>query len=93
MTPYDIDTILAMTPHDIDTILMRLDGIDGKLDGHTDRLDAIDEKVAATNGRLRGVELWRARVEGAMSVGSSPIIAAVLSGVLVAVILTALKLT
>ena len=82
-----------MTPHDISTILSRLDGLDEKLDDHTDRLDAIDTKVGETNGRVRAVELWRARVEGALSVGSSPVVAAVLSGVLVAVILTALKLT
>lgn len=82
-----------MTTHDINAILTRLDSIDEKLGDHTDRLDAIDTKVGETNGRVRSVELWRARVEGALSVGSSPVVAAVLSGVLVAVILTALRLT
>lgn len=81
-----------MTPHDIDTILARLDTLDGKLDDHTDRLNAIDAKVASTNGRLRGVELWRAKVEGAMSVGSSPVVVAVVSGVVVAVLANALHL-
>lgn len=82
-----------MTPHDINTILSRLDGLDEKLDQHTDRLDAIDTKVGETNGRVRSVELWKARIEGAMSVGKSPVISAVAAAILTALILTALHLS
>lgn len=81
-----------MTPHDIDTILSRLDGLGDVLDSHTSRLDAIDTKVSETNGRVRAVELWRAKVEGALSVGSSPFVAGVAVGVIVAIVVSVLHL-
>ena len=81
-----------MTQHDIDTILSRLDGLGDVLDSHTSRLDAIDTKVGETNGRVRNVELWKAKVEGAMSVGSSPIVAGVVVGIVVAIAVSVLHI-
>ena len=81
-----------MTPHDIDTILSRLDALGDVLDSHTSRLDAIDTKVGETNGRVRNVELWKAKVEGAVSVGSSPIVAGVVVGIVVAIAVSVLHI-
>lgn len=49
-----------MTPQQIDTILVRLDAL-------ADDVGEVKEEVKKTNGRVRSIELWKARVEGAQA--------------------------
>jgi hypothetical protein len=64
-----------MSPRDIDAIL-------AKLDHHGQLLQEIRKHAAATNGRVNQLELWRARMEGAGSAASKPLlfVAAIASG-------------
>ena len=63
-----------------------------RMDAQDQILTRIDQKVGETNGRVRKLELWQARVQGATSVFSwvQPAVAAVIGGVIVAVVLAVL---
>lgn len=58
-----------MAPDHVEAILYRLDRQDKEMaDSRTElriRLEAIDTKVAATNGRVKTLELWQAKLDGA----------------------------
>lgn len=80
-------------------ILSRLDQLaddigEVKADVSTLRGEAVEirKQTTITNGNVKELQLWRARVEGMMSVGSNPIVASVASAVLVAALLTVLRL-
>jgi hypothetical protein len=64
------------------------DAIIARLAAQADALHRIEAKVTETNGRVRQVELWRAKVEGMTIIGRNPIVVAVASGVLVAAVLS-----
>ena len=44
-----------------DTIIPKMDRLESKV-------DAVDARVRETNGRVRTIEVWRARVEGGAAV-------------------------
>lgn len=82
-----------MTPQNIQAIIARLDAQAQALEKIEKRTEIIEGLQRETNGRINRMELWKARVEGAASVGRHPVPAAIASGVAVAVILTALHLS
>lgn len=63
-----------------------------RLDAQAEALHRIEERVIETNGRVRAVELWRAKVEGMTLIGRNPVVVAVAAGVLVAAIVSLLHL-
>lgn len=68
-----------MTPDQTQAILVRLD--------HQDQmLERIEKKVSETNGRVRKLEVWQARVQGATSMFQwvHPAVASVVGGVIAA---------
>lgn|GEM_PF-6497882 len=73
---------------DNDTILYRLGEQDKVLERQDKVLEEIRTQARRTNGRVRRLELWRARIEGARSAMSwvQPLTIAIVSGVVVAII-------
>ena len=68
------------------------DAIIARLDAQAEALHRIEAKVTETNGRVRTIELWRAKVEGMTIIGRNPVVVAVASGVLVAAAVSLLHL-
>ena len=67
------------------------DAILARLDAQAEALHRIEAKVTETNGRVRTLELWRAKVEGMTIISRNPIVVAVASGVLVAAVISLLN--
>lgn len=63
-----------------------------RLDAQAESLERIEQRVIETNGRVRAIELWRAKVEGMTLISRNPIVVAVASGVLVAAAVSLLHL-
>ena len=81
-----------MTPDDAAAITVELRALGDKLDGvHrslSDDIIEVRDEAKKTNGRLRELERWRARIEGAVSgVG---VFAPILTGVITALVVLAL---
>ncbi len=54
-----------MTQRDIEILHARLEAIHQEKLRAADQLDRIEELAKATNGRVRELEMWRARWQGA----------------------------
>lgn len=54
-----------MTQRDIEILHARLEAIHQEKIRAAEQLDRIEELARATNGRVRDLELWRARWQGA----------------------------
>lgn len=63
-----------------------------RLDAHSEALERIEQRVIETNGRVRTIELWRAKLEGMTLISRNPIVVAVAAGVLVAIAVSLLHL-
>ena len=66
-----------MTPGQIAAVIAHLDN-------QKEQLDRIEEQVKETNGRVRSLEMWKARAEGIILTWRwiGPVIASVLTAVL-----------
>lgn len=71
-----------MTPGETEVILAQLDAI-------REDVSEIKAQTIKTNGRVRDLELWKARSEGVRSAFSwvSPVVAGVISALVVAAVL------
>lgn len=54
-----------MTQRDIEVLHARLEEAHRTMENAKAQLDRIEELASATNGRVRDLELWRARWQGA----------------------------
>lgn len=54
-----------MTQRDIEVLHARLEEAHKTMEHAKEQLDRIEELASATNGRVRELELWRARWQGA----------------------------
>lgn len=85
-----------MTEVSLDTVVERLDALrEDVQEIKEDDLAEIKAQVKSTNGRVRALELWKARWDGARSAYSwiPAFASAVISGVIVAGVAAVLHLT
>lgn len=54
-----------MTQRDIEVLHQRLEAIQSEKERTAEQLDRIESLAKATNGRVRELEMWRARWQGA----------------------------
>lgn len=56
-----------MTQRDIEILHARFEEAHRAMEHAKEQLDRIEELARATNGRVRELELWRAKIQGAAS--------------------------
>lgn len=56
-----------MTQRDIEVLHSRLEEAHRSMQGAKEQLDRIEALARETNGRVRELEMWRARLQGAAS--------------------------